>query len=88
MRIPRFKVGTPLIIRWFDAHQDSDAHGSPKELVDTNCELEDMGFYLGSKGAFVSLATERWVDESSYRHTHHIPKVNIISITKLVPDGK
>lgn len=80
----RLKVGTPVIIHWFFAHADLEKSGNPKDLLDTKCELLDIGFYLGAKGDFVSLAFGRDVhDHKYYRHDNHIPKVNIISIEAL-----
>ena len=83
-RIPNIKPGTPVIVHWFDAHEDSSKFGGHKDLVDTNCELLDIGFWIGAKGRFVTIAVEKDLrDGDYYRHTHHFPKVNIIEIKVL-----
>jgi hypothetical protein len=81
--------GAPVVIHWFDAHERVET-GRAEELLETQCEVKDIGYYLGHKGKFVTIATEE-MHTDVYRHVHSIPKVNIIRIEWLisaVPSGE
>lgn len=85
MKIPKIPIGTPVIIHWFDAHEGQDSGGHPKQLTKTDCELLDVGFFVGAKGKFVTIAVEKDAEDAGdyFRHTHHIPKVNITRVEVL-----
>ncbi len=83
-KIPKVAVGTPVIVHWFDAHQDASFHGDAAELKDTNAELKDIGFWVGQNRRYVTIAVEKgYPTETDFRHMHAIPKVNVIAIKVL-----
>lgn len=88
-KIPKIKLGAPIMVDWFDAHHDETAFGSSKELVEVTCNLVDIGFFVGSNKKYITIAVEKDRDDpDDFRHTHHIPKVNITQVTLLeVPDA-
>lgn len=88
-KIPKIPQGSVVIIDWFDANRDGDKYGDANEVMaDATCELSDVGFYVGAKGKYVTIAEERGrVEVNHFRHVHHIPKVNIISI-RVLQDGE
>lgn len=84
VRVP--KIGSIVVVRWFDAWRDATEDGSAEEVLKTvaTLELEDVGFYIGERDEYVIISEERGISEQvgeSYRHVHRIPKVNIISVT-------
>jgi hypothetical protein len=85
VKIPNIKPGTPVIIRWFDAHQDPSEMGEAKDILDFDCECEDIGWWCGAKGLFITIAVEKYRGSwaGQYRHTNRIPKVNILEIKVL-----
>lgn len=83
-KIPKLKPGAIIAIHWFDAHQKAEASGKSAELVNSNCELVDVGFYVGITKRFVVIAVERDAyDSDDYRHVHYIPRVNCTKIEVL-----
>ncbi len=83
-RFPKLTEGTPIIITWIDAWQDSDEHGSADEIMKLPEQItcRDIGFYIGEGKQYITIATEK-MGEASYRHTHRFPKVNIITLEVL-----
>lgn len=84
-KVPTIKPGTPVIVHWFDAHQDASEMGEAKDLLDGECEILDVGFWMGQKGKFITIAVEKYLGswQGQYRHVNRIPKVNLIDITVL-----
>lgn len=87
IRIKYPPEGTPVIVHWFDSHQRDDLSGKAKELIDTNLELQDIGYFIGQKGRYVSIGSEWYPDEAKFRHIYSFPKVNILRIETLKVDN-
>jgi hypothetical protein len=83
-RIPALALHNIIAVHWFDAHQLPEAAGASKDLLDSECLLCDVGFYIGENKRYIAIATETDTKEpDSFRHVHYIPKVNITRIAIL-----
>lgn len=75
------KTVTLVWVRWFDAsYQRGECTDS--ELV-TKVELESAGLLVREDEESVSIAMDSYVNDRTWRHIEHIPKVNILRIKRL-----
>ena len=83
-RIPKLALSDIVAIYWFDAHQKAESGGTANEVLESECNLVDIGFFVGCNKRYVVIATEVDLTEgNTFRHMHYIPKVNITRIDKI-----
>ena len=67
-----------IYVRWFDANFNTGGKTTEEILNDNYFVLETVGIYVGEDDKYISLATEYCDKTKDWRHSHNIPKVNIL----------
>jgi hypothetical protein len=72
---------TVVWVRWYDAsYQRGEC--TLDELV-PKVEIESAGILVREDDEFISLALDRYTEDSTWRYIEHIPKVNVRQVKKL-----
>ena len=73
---------TLALIKWFDAsYQRGEC---TKDEFVTRVELESAGILVQENADTISIALDRYAGDDTYRHIEHIPKVNVLSVRRIV----
>lgn len=80
------KHGEPVTVRWFDANSQEDEVVRHDEEFERRIETENCGWFVSFNRDYVTIASEKYED-GHYRTLFNIPRVNILSISKLGPVG-
>lgn len=72
---------TVVFIRWKDASYERGEKTAGE--IEPGCVLHSSGILIKEDDEFVSMATDFFPEEETYRHITHIPKVNILAIRKM-----
>jgi hypothetical protein len=77
---------TVVHVRWFDAsYQRGEL---TEDELSPRVEMESAGLLVREDGDNISLALDYYREDGLWRHVEHIPKVNLLRITRLaVPPG-
>lgn len=72
---------TVVFIRWNDASYERGEKTADE--IDPGCVLHSSGILIKDDNEFISMATDYFLEEETFRHITHIPKVNILTIRRM-----
>ena len=82
--ISNYKIGSPCIITWRDAVDDSSMEFSADNIEFTEVLYETAGFFVGIKNDYILLAYNKENDGKTYKGLGYTPCPLIVDVKQFI----